>query len=99
MGPLEGRRTYSPGAKVSDYCAEAFAGRSCRPVSAEEYRRICLARMSEPPVFLESSLNLSIEELIAVEEVEAAAEKRPILEAETVECLWFGRFAELCPIL
>ena len=51
--------------------------KSCRPVSAEEDRRIRLARMSEPPVFLESSLSLSIEKHVAIEEAEEAAENAP----------------------
>ena len=42
--------------------------KSCRLVSAEEDRRIRRARLTEPPVFLESALKLTVEERIAIEE-------------------------------
>ena len=45
--------------------------KACRPVSAEEDRRIRRARMSEPPVFQESELSLTVDERIAIEEAEA----------------------------
>ena len=56
--------------------------KSCRPVSADENKRIRLAKMSEPPVLIETSLNLTVEERVAIEEAEAIAEKRPTLGAK-----------------
>ena len=46
--------------------------KACRPVTAEEDRRIRQDRMNEPPVYLESELSWSVDERIAIEEAEAS---------------------------
>ena len=46
---------------------EPLLDKSCRAVSAEEDQSIRSERMSEPPVFLESGLSLTVEERIAIE--------------------------------
>ena len=56
--------------------------KSCRPVSAEEDRRIRRARMNEPPVTLESELSLTVEERIAIEEAQEEEGQRPHLSAQ-----------------
>ena len=66
--------------------------KACRPVSAEEDRRIRRARMSEPPVFLESELSLSVDERVAIEEAEAVAGGKPVLGEESVSFLWLSQF-------
>ena len=66
--------------------------KSCRPVSAEEDRRIRRARLTEPPVFLESALGLSVEERIAIEEAEAEEGARPHLQDKSVNYLWLSNF-------
>ena len=66
--------------------------KSCRPVSAEEDRRIRRARLTEPPVFLESALKLTVEERIAIEEAEAEEGARPHLHYESVNYLWLSNF-------
>ena len=66
--------------------------KSCRPVSAEEDRRIRRARLTEPPVFLESALKLTVEERIAIEEAEAEEDARPHLQDESVNYLWLSNF-------
>ena len=53
--------------------------KSCRPVSMAEDRRIRAERMSEPPVFLESTLNLSVDEMTAIELAEETAGAKPQL--------------------
>ena len=66
--------------------------KACRPVSAEEDRRIRRARMSKPPVFLESEHSLTVNERIAIEEAEAAAGGKPALSGENVSFLWLCQF-------
>ena len=66
--------------------------KSCRPVSAEEDRRTRRARLTEPPVFLESALKLTVEERIAIEEAEAEEGARPHLQDESVNYLWLSNF-------
>ena len=66
--------------------------KACRPVSAEEDRRIRRERMSEPPVFLESELSLSVDERVVIEEAEAAAGGRPVLGGESTSFLWLCQF-------
>ena len=66
--------------------------KACRPVSAEEDRRIRRARMSEPPVFLESQLSLSVDERVAIEEAEAVAGGKPVLGEESVSFPWLSQF-------
>ena len=66
--------------------------KSCRLVSAEEDRRIRRARLTEPPVFLESALKLTVEERIAIEEAEAEEGARPHLQDESVKYLWLSNF-------
>ena len=66
--------------------------KSCRAVSAEEDRRIRRERMSEPPVYLESELNLTVDERIAIEEAEEAEGQRPQLAAGNVNYLWLSNF-------
>ena len=63
--------------------------KACRPVSAEEDRRIRRARMSEPP---ESELSLSVDESVAIEEAEAVAGGKPALGEESVSFLWLSQF-------
>ena len=65
--------------------------KSCRLVSAEEDRRIRRARLTEPPVFLESALKLTVEERIAIE-AEAEEGARPHLQDESVNYLWLSNF-------
>ena len=65
--------------------------KSCRPVSAED-RRIRRARLTEPPVFLESALKLTVEERIAIKEAEAEEGARPHLQDESVNYLWLSNF-------
>ena len=60
---------------------------TCRAVCAEEDWHIKRERISEPPVFLESELSLSIEERIAIEEGQ-----RPQLSAGSVNYLWLCNF-------
>ena len=66
--------------------------KSCRLVSADEDRRIRRARLTEPPVFLESVLKLTVEERIAIEEAEAEEGARPQLQDESVNYLWLSNF-------
>ena len=66
--------------------------KACRPVTAEEDRRIRQDRMNEPPVYLESELSLSVDERIAIEEAEASSSERPALSVESVSFLWLGQF-------
>ena len=66
--------------------------KSCRAVSAEEYRRIRRERMSEPPVYLESELSLTVDERIAIEEAKEAEGQRPQLAAGSVNYLWLSNF-------
>ena len=61
--------------------------KSCRPVSAEEDRRIRLARMNEPPVTLESEQSLTVEERIAIEEAQEEEGQRRHLSVESVSYL------------
>ena len=56
--------------------------KSCRSVSLEEDRRIRLARMTKPPVYLESTLSLTVEQRIVMEEAAAASSVRPLLSVE-----------------
>ena len=66
--------------------------KACRPVTAEEDRRIRQERMTEPPVYLESELSLSVDERVAIEEAEASAGERPTLPTESAAYLWLGQF-------
>ena len=66
--------------------------KSCRPVSAEEDRRIRLERMVEPPVYLESPLGLSLSEREELERIEAEAPSRPNLAAPSTTFLWLSFF-------
>ena len=66
--------------------------KACRPVSAEEGRRIRRARMSKPPVFMESEHSLTVDERIVIEEAEAAAGGKPALSEESVSFLWLCQF-------
>ena len=61
--------------------------KSCRPVSAEEDKRIRLERMVEAPVYLESPISLSLEEREAEEE-----NSRPVLSEESAAYLWLWFF-------
>ena len=61
--------------------------KTCRAVSAEEDRRIRRERMSEPPVYLESELSLTVDERIAIEEAEEAEGQRLQLAAGSVNYL------------
>ena len=88
MGALERDRTYPIRTKVSDYDTQAVTGQ----VLQEEDRRIRRARLTEPPVFLESALGLTVEDRVAIEEAEAAEGARPHLEKESVSCLWLCSF-------
>ena len=64
--------------------------KACRPVTAEEDRRIRQDRMNEPFVYLGSELSLSVDERIAIEEAEASSSERPALSAESVFFLWLS---------
>ena len=66
--------------------------KACRPVTADEDKRIRQERMTEPPVFLESELSLFVDERIAIEEAEASSGERPTLATESVAYLWLGHF-------
>ena len=66
--------------------------KSCRPVSADEDRRIKLARFTEPPVFMETDLNLTVKERVAIEEVEATEGARTHLPDDSVGYLWLNNF-------
>ena len=55
--------------------------KACRPVTPAEDRRIHHERMTEPLVYLESELSLSVDERIAIEEAEAS----PVGEANLVD--------------
>ena len=66
--------------------------KSCRPVTVEEDKRIRLERMTEPPVYLESPLGLTVEERIAIEEAESNAVSRPELGEDSVRYLWLCCF-------
>ena len=65
--------------------------KSCRPVSAEEDKRIRLERMVEAPVYLESPISLSLEERVALER-EAEENSRPVLSEESAAYLWLCFF-------
>ena len=67
--------------------------KACQPVSAEEDRRIRRESMTEPPVFLESALGLTVDERIAIEEAEASSGERPTLSQESVSFLWLSQIA------
>ena len=60
---------------------------SCRPVTAEEDRRIQRARLTEPPVSLESALGLTVDERSAIEEAEADRGSKPQLPDASVSYL------------
>ena len=66
--------------------------KSCRPVSLDEDRRIRAARVSEPPVILESEVKLTVEERIAVELEEEAAGSKPELSESSASYLWLCCF-------
>ena len=66
--------------------------RSCRPVSADEDRRIRLERMVEPPVYLESEIGLTVEERLAIEGAALASDTRLELPAESSSYLWLMQF-------
>ena len=66
--------------------------RSCRPVSADEDRRIRLERMVEPPVYLESELGLSVEERLAIEAAASSSDTRLELPKESASYLWLMQF-------
>ena len=66
--------------------------KSCRPVSADEDRRIRLARSTDPPVFMETDLNLTVEERMVIEEAEATEGARPHLADTIVGYLWLSNF-------
>ena len=63
-----------------------------RAVTAEEDQRIRRERMSEPPVFMESELSLTVEERIAIEEEEEEESQRPQLSEESTNYLWLCNF-------
>ena len=64
----------------------------CRAVTAEEDQRIRRERMSEPAVFMESELSLTVEERIAIEEEEEEESQRPQLSEESTNYLWLCHF-------
>ena len=66
--------------------------KSCRAVTAEEDRRIRRERMSEPPVFMETELSLTVEERIAIEEEEELEGQRPHLPEGSADYLWLCNF-------
>ena len=66
--------------------------KSCRAVTAEEDRRIRRERMSEPPVFMETQLSLTVEERIAIEEEEEEESQRPQLPEGSSHYLWLFNF-------
>ena len=66
--------------------------KSCRPVSLDEDRKIRAARVSEPPVILESEVKLTVEERIAVELEEEAAGSEPELSESSASYLWLCCF-------
>ena len=66
--------------------------KSCRAVTAEEDRRIRRERMSEPPVFMETELSLTVEEIIAIEEEEELEGQRPHLPEGSADYLWLCNF-------
>ena len=66
--------------------------KACRPVSAEEDRRIRRARLTEPPDFLETDINLTVEERMAIEEADAEEGTRPHLSDGSVSYLWLSNF-------
>ena len=66
--------------------------KACNPVTAEEDRRIRQERMTEPLVYLESELNLSVDEGIAIEEAYASSGEKPTLSTEKVSFLRLGQF-------
>ena len=66
--------------------------KSCWPVLAEEDRKIRLERMVEPPVCLESTLGLSLEERVELEKEEAEENARPTFRAESAAYLWLYFF-------
>ena len=66
--------------------------KSCRPVSAEEDKRIRLDRMVEPPVYLESPISLSLEERVALEREVEEEGSRPVLPDGSAAYLWLCFF-------
>ena len=66
--------------------------KSYRPLSLEEDRRIRAERMSEPPVFLESEVKLTVEERRAIEIEEEAAGSKPQLSESSASYLWLCCF-------
>ena len=64
----------------------------CRAVTAEEDQRIRRERMSEPPVFMDSELSLTVEERIAIEEEEEKESQRPQLSEGSTNYLWLCNF-------
>ena len=66
--------------------------KSCRPVTAAEERRIRIARMTEPPVYLESPLGLSLEARVALEQDSEADVVLPNLGTESSAYLWLCFF-------
>ena len=66
--------------------------KSCRPVTTEEDRRIRRARLTEPPLFLESALGLTVDERIAIKEAEAERGSKPQLPDASVSYLWLANF-------
>ena len=66
--------------------------KSCRPLSADEDQKIRLEWISEPPVYLESPLCLTLDERIAIGESEAKAGAKPELSKSSCDCLWLCTF-------
>ena len=62
--------------------------KSCRPVSAAEDKRIRLERMAEPPVYLESPLDLTVDERVAIEREEEERGALPVVAEQSVTFLW-----------
>ena len=64
---------------------------SCRPVSVAADCRIRLARKTEPPVYLESTLSRSVEDRIAIEEAAAASSSRQVVSVENADYMWLSQ--------
>ena len=64
----------------------------CRPVSRKEDRRIRMERMSEPPVFLASLLELTVDESIAIDMTDAELGEKPEVGGDRAAYLCLCKF-------
>ena len=92
LGTLERCGAYALRAEVPHHDSAPLLDKSCRPVSADDDKRIRLERMVEPPVYLESPISLSLEERVSLEREVEEEGARPVLSTASAAYLWLCFF-------